>query len=171
MPLPSQQKAQKLDWSTVLQGEQAVQHVSQMEGRPLSPKEARVIQLEGYVPYTYLDTKNVPTYGVGQTGKWMDKPFSETFAKHEDRARKAIAKYDELPEYLQAEIVQAEYRGDLGSSPTFRKLFNKGKYKEAAKEFLNHEEYLNPDTPDQIKRRIESVAKAVAHYAAGAKGK
>ena len=171
MPLPSQQAPRKLDWSTVLQGQDAIKHVSQMEGRPLSSKEARVIELEGYVPYAYYDTKQVPTYGVGQTKKWMDKPFSESFKAHEDRARKAIPSYDKLPEYLQSELTQAEYRGDLGISPTFKKLFNKGKYKEAAKEFLNHEEYLDPNTPAQIKQRLESVAKAVAHYAAGNQGK
>lgn len=150
-----------------LYGQDAIKAVSQLEGRPLSPKEQRVVMLEGFVPNVYKDTKGIETYGVGQTGKWINKSFGESFAHHEDRARKAIPDYDKLPEYLQSELVQAEYRGDLGMSPTFRKLFNKGKYKEAATEFLNHEEYLDPDTPSQIKQRLESVAKAVSHYAAG----
>jgi len=149
-----------------LHGQDAIAAVSQLEGRELSPKEQRVVMLEGFVPEVYEDTKGIKTYGVGQTGKWINKTFGESFAHHEDRTRKHIKNYDKLPEWLQAELVQAEYRGDLGMSPTFRKLFNAGKYKQAASEFLDHAEYKDPNTPDQIKGRLESVAKAVAQFAA-----
>ena len=148
----------------VLYGNDAVSAVEQIEGRPLSNKEKRVVVLEGFVPQVYKDTKGIDTYGVGQTGKWMQRTFSEAYAHHEDKTRKLIPNYDSLPEFLQSELTQATYRGDLGGSPTFRKLFNKGQYKDAAKEFLNHEEYLDTNTPKQIRDRIEAVARAVAHY-------
>lgn len=156
---------------SALHGMDAVNAVQQREGRALSPQEQRVVMLEGFVPQVYKDTKGIETFGVGQTGKWINKSFGDSFKHHEDRARKSIPSYDKLPPFLQAELVQAEYRGDLGSSPTFRKLFNSGKYKKAAKEFLNHEEYLDVDTPPQIRQRLEAVSRAVAQYSAANGGR
>lgn len=149
----------------VLHGDKAVAAIEKLEGRKLTPKEVRTVHLEGFVPDVYLDSKGIPTYGVGQTGKWMKKSFGESFQHHEDLTRGMIPSYDKLPEYLQSELTQATYRGDLGMSPTARKLFNAGKYKEAAKEFLDHAEYKDPKTPAQIKRRIESVSRAMLRYA------
>lgn len=148
----------------VLYGNDAINAVEKLEGRKLSPIEKRVVVLEGFVPDVYLDTKGIPTFGVGQTGEWVDKSFGESFDYHEDLTRKLIKGYDELPEELKAELVQATYRGDLGGSPNTRLLFNEGKYKEAAEEFLNNNEYKAKDTPQSIKDRMFAVAQAMKNY-------
>lgn len=148
----------------VYYGDQAVKEVERVEKRSLSALEKRVVAEEGYVPGVYLDNKGIPTSGVGQTGKWMQKSFGESLRAHEAKTRKMIPNYDNLPDYLRAELLQSTYRGDLGLSPTARRLFNEGKYKEAAVEFLNHEEFKNPDTPQQIKDRIQSVSDAMRRY-------
>jgi len=146
-------------------GKEAIKEVEKIEG-PLSNKEKRIVILEGYVDGVYLDTKGIPTSGVGQTGKYMNMSAKDSIAKHEDKTRKLIPSYKKLPEYLQAELLQATYRGDLGDSPNFRKLFNEGKYEEAATEFLDHKEYKDANTKQQIKERIKAVSDAVLKYAA-----
>lgn len=148
----------------VYYGNDAVKIVEAMEGRELTPIEKRTVILEGFVPEVYTDTKGIKTFGVGQTGKWINKSFGESFSHHEDLTRDMIKDYDVFPEYLKAELVQATYRGDLGGSPETRKLLNKGLYKEASKEFLKNEEYKSEETPQSIKDRMLSVAEAIENY-------
>ena len=149
-----------------LYGEDAIQRVAANEGRELSLAERRVIMEEGYVDGEYLDTKGIRTGGVGQTGEWLDKSFGESFQHHAERARKRVPRLDELPETLRAELIQAEYRGDLGLSPTAVRLLNEGKFKSASKEFLNNDEYRNPKTSTGIKSRMKKVADALSAQAA-----
>jgi hypothetical protein len=143
-------------------GEQAIKEVEKREGL-LSYKEKRIVILEGYVDGVYCDTNNIPTSGVGQTKEYMNMSVKDSIAKHEDIVRNLIPSYNKLPQYLQVELLQATYRGDLGDSPKFRKLFNQGKYEEAAAEFLNHDDYKNT-TKRQIKERIQAVNDAVLKY-------
>ena len=146
-------------------GKQAIKKVEQMLGRPLSYPEQRVVEEEGYVDGTYKDTKGIITSGVGQTGKYMNKSFDYTFKDHEDQARKLIKGYDKLPEALQGELMSAAYRGDLGGSPTFRKLFNAGDYEAAAKEFLDNDDYRKSKKKGTgVAKRMENVAEAVRQY-------
>ena len=143
-----------------LYGQDAIKKVEESEG-PLTGPQQRIVTLEGFVPHRYKDTKGITTYGVGQTGRYIEKGFKESFKAHEKRAKKKIKEFDKLPETMQAELIQAEYRGDLGESPTAVKLFNQGKYKEAAREFLNHAEYKTykqNGTGGNIPARIEAVS-------------
>ena len=157
-----------VDWVSkpgkVLRGDQAVQLVEVLEGRPLNEKEKRVVREEGFATAAYYDNKRIPTFGVGQTGEYIKKGFKASFDAHEAMTRRMIPSYDSLPEYLQAELVQSTYRGDLGFSKTTRKLFNQGKYEAAAKEFLNHDEYKDKNTSPGIKSRIKSVSDAIRRY-------
>jgi len=159
--LPSDNK------KVVLYGDDAVARVREMEGgRELSVPEELVIREEGFVNAVYKDTKGISTYGVGQTGKYMDMPFGEVFKMHEDVARKYIKKYDEMGEEVKAAIMSAAYRGDLKQSPTFRRLFNAKKYKKAAKEFLNNDDYRESlVSGDGVAGRFERIAGAVLKLA------
>ena len=150
----------------ILHGEAAVDAVEAKEG-PLTPNQKRVVMLEGYATGTYRDTvrtkahpNGVLTSGVGQTGPWLNRTFKEAYAAKERQAAGKIDKYKQLPNWVQGELVQAHYRGDLRQSPTAVKLFNQGKYGQAATEFLNHDEYRNTDR-QQIKDRMESVSSAM----------
>ena len=67
----------------VLHGKQAIKFIEKKEDRILSYKERRVVELEGYVDEIYKCTSGVNTRGVGQTGKWLNKTFEESFKYHE----------------------------------------------------------------------------------------
>lgn len=149
---------------TTYHGEDAIQKVAEREGE-LNAKQRRIVELEGFVDGEYEDHKGIKTFGVGQTGEFMNMSFKESFDFMENQTRRLLSGYDAYPDYLQAELVQAAYRGDLQQSRKFRSLLNAGDYTGAAAEFLDHNEYLDNKTPMSIKRRLESVADAVARYA------
>jgi len=141
-------------------GKNAITQVELKENITLNKKQKRVVELEGFVDGFYRDTKNILTYGTGQTEKYFNSGFKEAFKAHEDETKNLIPNYLNLNEDVQAELVQLAYRGDLQQSPRFRTLFNKGKYKEASQELLNHNEYnkLLIDNPNSgiIKRLNEA---------------
>jgi len=116
--------------------------------------------LEGYATEIYPDTKNIPTAGVGQTGRWLHATFKSAYQHHVERDRGRLPAFDSYPEYLQAELMQCEYRGDLGLSPKAMGYLRDGRYQAAAVEFLDHAEYKSPTTSPGIKKRLESL-----HYA------
>lgn len=144
----------------ILHGEEACKAVEYKEQIFLTPEERRVVMVEGYSTTVYLDTKGIETSGVGQTGKWLDKPFRESFDYHVERVCKRLPSYPSYPEYLRCELIASEYRGDLGLSPKAVGFLRDGRWKTAAEEFLNNAEYKNPATPSGIKRRMEAL-----HYA------
>ena len=146
-------------------GEEAIKKVEEKEGRKLSYAERRVVEEEGYVPEVYEDTKGYKTYGVGQTGKYKGKSFDETFQAHLKHTKKLVPAFDAFPEEVQAELVQAAYRGDLDISPNALKKLNTGDYEGFAQEFLNNNEYRSEETSRGIKKRMEKVASTVASLA------
>lgn len=146
----------------VLRGQSAIEKVAEMEGRELTLPEKTVIEEEGFVDELYKDTKGVVTYGVGQTGKYIDMSFGDSFREHEEDAKRLIPNYDNLPEIAQAAIMSAAYRGDLQQSPKFRKLFNAGDYEKAADEFLDNDDYRESlEEGTGVAGRMERVAEAV----------
>ena len=153
----------KEEAAKMLHGQKAVDKVEELEGE-LTPVQRRIVELEGYVPTEYEDTKGIVTKGVGQTGNYMDMSFKEVAEIHEDVARNLINDYDELPVELQAELAQLAYRGDLQQSNETVALFNKGKYEEASVELLNNKEFKSEDTPEHIKQRLRDASRAMAMY-------
>jgi GH24 family phage-related lysozyme (muramidase) len=149
----------------IFHGKQAVKKVTEALGRPLSLLEKRVVEEEGYATGKYEDTKGIITNGVGQTGDYMGMSFDETFQAHLKEAKRLVPAFDSFPEEVQAELVQAAYRGDLGGSPTALKKLNAGDYEGFATDFLDHKEYKDKKTSSGIKRRLEKVASAVGALA------
>ena len=162
--LKEKQQATTPSTARILHGQDAVDAVTQSEG-DLTPEQTRVVMEEGFSTATYDDTKGIQTTGVGQTGQYANKTFKETFFDIEKLASRLLKGYGKYPTYLRSAIMSAAYRGDLQQSPKFRKLMNTGKFDEAATEFLNHKEYLNPKTPSGIKTRLEKISDAVRMYA------
>jgi hypothetical protein len=144
----------------ILHGRDAVRAVEEREGRSLSYAEKRVVMLEGYATEIYPDTKNIPTNGVGQTGQWLHTTFKAAFQHHVERVEQRLPSFDSYPPYLQAELMQCEYRGDLGLSPRAMGYLKDGRFQASATEFLDNAEYKNPKTSSGIKKRLESL-----HYA------
>ena len=144
-------------------GQAAIDAIEAIEGK-LSPMECRIAIEEGFSDEVYEDSKGIATSGAGLTGEYQNMTFKEAVEAHLVRTRNRICNFDNLPEYMQIEFVQSEYRGDLGLSPTAVGLFNEGQELLAATEFLDHAEYKNPNTPKGIKARILSVATAMRRY-------
>lgn len=144
----------------ILHGTAACAELERVEGIELTEIERRTVMCEGYSNAIYKDTKGIPTYGVGQTGIWLNKPFREAFNHHVERVKNRLPDYRTYPSYLKAELVQAEYRGDLGLSPKACEHIRNGRWEVAAGEFLDNDEYRNMQTPEGIKKRLRAV-----HYA------
>ena len=160
-------------------GDAAVNEVQERMGRKLTKAEKRIIGLEGFVDGYYLDSKGVLTRGVGQTrdyakGNTSLSGFDSAFQEHVESAknRKNMSGFGNYSPELQAELIQAEYRGDLGFSPTFRKLLEGATTQEqrniAADEFLNNDDYrksvaANKANPGShgIQARMDAVANQV----------
>lgn len=144
----------------IYHGKAAIDALEHDEGIELTEIERRTVMVEGYATEPYECTSGVLTDGCGQTGQWIGKPFRDAFGHHMDRAKALLPDWRIYPAYLKAELMQAVYRGDLGSSPKACALMRARKWGAAAAEWLDHKEYKAADTPDQIKRRILAV-----HYA------
>lgn len=145
--------------ANIFYGADAVNQVELAEG-PLSPIERTIVEDEGYADGAYLDTKGIPTRGVGQTGEYSSMSAKEAIADKTQQTRNVIPAFDNLDVDVQAQLVSAMYRGDLAQSPKALSLFNEGKYAEAADEFLDNDEYRTTQHP-AIQRRMERVANAM----------
>lgn len=121
--------------------------------------------------FSYLDTKNHLTVGVGHKFEKGDRAvFQKLFGKSVDydavrkgkvplndqqmekllnydvdrkvaTSKRLFPKFDQYNPELQGAILDGVYRGDLSGSPKTRRLMNEGKWEAAAKEYLNHEGY------------------------------
>lgn len=122
-------------------GHDAVRAAADYYGQKvIDPVAAHIIEEEGFVPGVYEDHKGIPTEGVGLTGEFIGKNFfTDVMPVFEQRARQMVKGYDQMSEDMRKAVISAVYRGDLG--PKTAKLLSSGKYKEAAKEYLNHAEY------------------------------
>jgi len=144
----------------IYHGKSACDALEAAEKIELTPAERRIVMLEGYATEQYRCTAGILTNGCGQTGEWIARPFRDSFMHHVERAKARFNDWRTYPEYLKTELIQAEYRGDLGQSPKAISFIRAGLWEAAANEFLNSAEYRNPATPKQIKRRMLAV-----HYA------
>lgn len=142
----------------IYHGEAAVRATEKKLGAPLGYIARRVVLCEGYATEPYKDTKGILTDGVGQTGEWIKKGFLAALAHHIERVRNRLPDYDSYPEYLQAELVQSEYRGDLGLSPKAMSYLRDKRYEKAAAEFLDNAEYRKGHPGICKRMRATSVA-------------
>jgi len=120
------------------------------------------------------------TIGYGRTRDLEGKPITKDTTITEEEAdqmlredldtrikeiKKAYPDFESYPAELQLQITQSYYRGTLTPkhSPKTRKLINQGKFKEAAKEFLDNEEYRTAKKKGRagIRNRMEDVAQAL----------
>ena len=151
-------------------GKAAVQQVEKNVKTSLTLPQKRIVELEGYVPGYYLDHKKNKTYGVGQTGEFMKDSFLQTYNKMYDRAEDIFGVLGEMPEELQAELVQVVYRGDAKKTHTWVEQFNNGYYKKAADSLLVHREYMDykkEGIENSITRRLEAASKMLIKYDGG----
>lgn len=84
-----------------------------------------------------------PDVKEGQTitKKEADALLRKDIEKRLPAVKKKIKNFDELSGPLQIEIVQSWFRGGIAGSPNTIRLINEERFEEAAKEFLDHDEY------------------------------
>jgi GH24 family phage-related lysozyme (muramidase) len=93
-----------------------------------------------------------------------DKLFDADYGKHLQKTINMIPDLDKHPANVQAALVSGTYRGHVGGSPKFRKLFNAGKYTEAADELLDNAEYKSSATAKGVKNRMSRDANIIRDY-------
>lgn len=74
----------------------------------------------------------------------------------EQKAKTLINNYNSLPILTQQALINACYRGELGTTktPTTLKLMNAGDWKRASEEYLNHDEYKEAAADSTVKQRM-----------------
>jgi GH24 family phage-related lysozyme (muramidase) len=95
------------------------------------------------------------------TDDQIEKLFNVDVKVKERLASSKISNFSSFPQYIKNAIINAFYRGDMGSKTI--KLMNSGNWGAAAKEYLNHQNARSG--PDQIQRRMKTNALAFAQYA------
>jgi len=107
--------------------------------------DTATIATEGELNYTIGFGRSNANVKEGDTA---DLKKSEQFLLEDIESRipeviNAIPKFDTFSEELQQALFYEWFRGSLVQSPKTRALINAGKFSEAAKEFLNNDEYRN----------------------------
>jgi GH24 family phage-related lysozyme (muramidase) len=112
---------------------------------------------EGVKNQVYLDSKKLPTVGIGhlirpgELKKYenrvlnmgeIEELFQSDLSEKEKLAKSKLGKaFDEMPDQLKVAVLDGFFRGDLTKSDKTLKLLKAGKYAEAADEYLDHDEY------------------------------
>ena len=141
---------------------------SEEETNAMSLKAQAIFELEGWHGSADIDRGGAVVAKMGQTGRFLNMGPEAVVQDFESKLRNVMPRYDALPEYLQASILQARYRGTLTNKSKTIKLINAGKYAEAAKEFLDHDEYRSrfaKNRNDGVVKRMESTSESLQEYA------
>ena len=138
---------------------------------------------EGLRLEPYKDTKDYDTVGYGhllvdgRTGNIsvdrIDKKDAEKLLQQDIQIRlkevnALLPDFKNFPEDAQQAIFSEYYRGSIGQSDVTRALINKRRYKDAAKEFLNNDEYKEAKKNGKlggITKRFEAVSEALMKMA------
>ena len=150
----------------VVDTEKFKETIRKAEGLRLEPYEDKGKDTVGY-GHLLLD---------GRTGNIsvdrIDKEDAEKLLEKDIKIRlkevnSLLPNFVNFPKDAQQAIFSEYYRGSIGQSPVTRALINTGRYKEAAKEFLNNNEYKNADKNKMggIKKRMEAVSEALLKMA------
>lgn len=154
----------------VLYGKEAIKAVEKKEKVKLTDAQKRVIDLEGYVPGYYLDTKNIVNYGVGQTGDYANLDFVASYEHHQEKAEDIFGPLANYPEDLATEFVQLVYRGDAKKNHNWVQQVKRGEFEKAADSLLVHREYLDlkkEGKDNSITQRLETASKTLEKYKGG----
>ena len=89
-----------------------------------------------------------------------DVRLDENIRERLPKIKKAIPNFDAMPEDVRVDLFASWYRGGLSGSPETIKLINQGKFNEAAKEFLNNNEYKNTELKG-IKDRMNQTSNII----------
>ena len=108
-------------------------------------------------------------YGANEgdtiTQEQADEYLEEDINKRVVALNENIPGFDNMPLEARQNMLGSWYRGSLSGSPKAIALINEGNYAKASKEFLDNDEYRDPETAPGIKKRMEATAKAIREMA------
>jgi GH24 family phage-related lysozyme (muramidase) len=157
---------------------------------PIDETYALIRKYEGFRAKPYKDSEGNWTIGVGtKIGAGTDKDLAASGYKGKEITEEEAAKIarkdikakaelaagkDQLGEVFHtftpqtlAHVVSGYYRGDLSGSPNTKALLLQGKFDEAAKEFLDSDEYRAAKKAGSgVKARMDDLAAALKAEAA-----
>ncbi|MFA5599510.1 MAG: hypothetical protein WDA06_02830 [Phenylobacterium sp.] len=107
-------------------------------------------------PYYETNFKKILNGSIKLTEEQVEKLFIYDLQKHLDIAKRLFPKLETYPNYIQAALISSIYRGDMGKKT--RDLINADKWDEAAKEYLNHNEYKTTKLRGVVSRMNENQA-------------
>jgi len=116
------------------------------------------------IGYSKEDAKKIKLGKKEMTEEKVNELFQKELPTYIKSTRRLIKNYDSLSSNLRSELIQLNYRGDLKQGKKTRKLINAGKFKEAAKELLKHEEYNDLKSKgivNSITKRLEAARDAL----------
>jgi GH24 family phage-related lysozyme (muramidase) len=137
-----------------------------------------IADYEGFKDKAYqLEGEEHYTIGYGHYGKDVakDQRITKDEAKDllikdvESRTKElqtAFKDYDKYSLDMKKNLASSWFRGSLIQSKKTRKLINEGKFKEAADEFLDNQEYRTAKEKNKegIRKRMEATANALRNY-------
>lgn len=120
-------------------------------------------QDEGKRSRLYKDTKNKWTIGyghliktAGELKKYKNKTLSDQqinqlldvdVKNKVQTAQRLFPKFNQYNDEFKITLLNGIFRGDISGSPKTIALINAGKYQQAAKEYLDHEDYIAASKP------------------------
>lgn len=148
-------------------GKDAVKKYEEMSGTTLNKAQKRIVELEGFVNGYYKDHKGILTYGVGQTGEYIQKGFQAAFEDKRDFVENIFGPSGIIGEEMSTELIQLAFRGDIKTSHLWVKMFNEGDFQGASVELLNHKEYKEykeAGKDNSITKRLEAASNMMKTY-------
>ena len=137
-----------------------------------------IAEKEGFRSEAYL-LKGEKNYTIGYGHNSPDVKKGQTITKEEAKElllkdvesrvpelQNAFKDFNKFNLNLKQNLMSSWFRGSLVGSPNTRKLINAGKFKEAADEFLKHDEYKTAVENEKpgIRPRMEATAEALRNY-------
>jgi len=148
-------------------GKDAVKKYEEMSGTKLNNAQKRIVEIEGFVNGYYKDHKGILTYGVGQTGEYIQKGFQAAFEDKRDFVENIFGPSGVVGEKMSTELIQLAFRGDIKPGYRWVKMFNEGDFEGASVELLNHQEYKEykaAGKENSITKRLEVASNVMKTY-------
>lgn len=179
----------KIDYSKPVRVSPSLEASSRISDQKIDPLVANTFKYirekEGFSSTPYTDTKNKWTIGIGTLigkgteedlrksefyGKQIDENTAAQIARRDLQAKADLMRQpdqlgkvvDSFSPELQAKLLSGYYRGDISGSPKAKALLNARKFKQAANQFLDNDEYRAAKASKSgVAKRMEELAEAI----------
>ncbi len=133
--------------------------IKKFEGKPFL-EATKAFEDEEYLTIGYGRYGKDIKPGMKITQKQAEEFLKEDIESRLDEIQTKIPAFSSFSDKLQSSLFYEYYRGSVGQSPKTIELINKGKFKEAAVEFLNNDEYRNAVERNRrgIKKTMQEVS-------------